>query len=102
MNNITTVELHNLLEQKKDLYIVDIREKFELESGYIKSSVNIPMGELMKHIDEFKQKDSVYFICHTGSRSSMVCRELSNRGINAIDVVGGMMVWYMNMFPVDK
>lgn len=105
MNSITTIELHNLLEDKKnlkDIYLIDIREEFELSSGYIESAINIPMGKILEHVEDFKKRKSVYFICHTGSRSSMVCRELISRGVNAIDVTGGMMVWYMNMFNVVK
>ncbi len=103
MDSITVVELYDLLENKKQgIYLVDIREKFELDSGYIKSAINISMGKILEYVEEFKNKKSVYFICHTGSRSSMVCRELKSRGVNAIDVTGGMMVWYMNMFPVSK
>ena len=105
MDSITAVELHNFLKDEKqvgDIYLVDIREKFELDSGYIESAVNIPMGKILEHVEEFKNKESVYFICHTGSRSSMVCREMKSRGVNAIDVTGGMMIWYMNMFPLVK
>ncbi|MDD2371282.1 MAG: rhodanese-like domain-containing protein [Firmicutes bacterium] len=72
--------------------IIDVREKYECAQGMLKSTKNIPMNKLMSDADKLIKKDETYYlICHTGSRSSRVCKYLDKLGFKVINIKGGMM-----------
>ena len=70
---------------KADL-LVDVRERYEYQSHHLPKAKNVPLSEL----DRFSTDKKVYVICASGSRSKMATRQLIKRGINAVNVKGGM------------
>lgn len=103
-NNIKTVgivELRNINhETGKDIFI-DVRTNDEWNAGHIAWFTHIPLNEIKNHLDEFKKHDRVFFICHTGGRSSMASETLKEAGVlNAHNVDGGMEEWIALGFPV--
>lgn len=71
--------------------IIDIREPYELGSGYIEGSQNIPMNILLMAPENFLDKSKTYhIICQSGARSSRTCMMLRQKGYNVINVEGGM------------
>lgn len=71
--------------------IIDIREPYELGSGYIEGSKNIPMNILLMAPENFLDKSKTYhIICQSGARSSRTCMMLRQKGYNVINVEGGM------------
>lgn len=73
------------------IQLIDIREKYEYAGGSIKSSKNIPMGELLNDPEKYLEKDKEYYIiCQSGGRSLRACNALSSHGFNVTNVSGGM------------
>ena len=71
--------------------IIDIREPYELNSGYIEGAKNIPMGILLMDPDNYLDKDNTYYIiCQSGGRSGRACMMLKDRGFDVVNVAGGM------------
>lgn len=71
--------------------IIDIREPYELGSGYIEGSQNIPMNILLMAPENFLDKSKTYhIICQSGARSNRTCMMLRQKGYNVINVEGGM------------
>jgi len=71
--------------------LIDIREDYEYKGGSIKSSKNIPMGELLNEPDKYLNKSKEYYImCQSGGRSASVCNSLTSEGFKVINVSGGM------------
>jgi len=71
--------------------LIDIREKYEYSGGSIKSSKNIPMGELLNEPDKYLNKDKEYYImCQSGGRSARACNMLERQGYDVINVSGGV------------
>lgn len=66
--------------------LLDVRERYEYQAAHLPKAKNIPLGEL----DRFNTDKKVYVICASGSRSKMATRQLIKRGINAVNVKGGM------------
>ncbi|AWK51981.1 rhodanese-like domain-containing protein [Clostridium beijerinckii] len=64
--------------------LIDIREDYEYKGGSIKSSKNIPMGELLNEPDKY------YIMCQSGGRSARACSSLTSEGFKVINVSGGM------------
>jgi rhodanese-related sulfurtransferase len=71
--------------------LIDIREPYEYKSGSIKTSKNIPMGNLLEDPDKYLLKEKTYYlICRSGARSSRTTKKLAKQGFTVINVAGGM------------
>lgn len=86
-NDITTTQLRNLIPGAK---IIDIRDNYQFNLGSIPTSINIPMNFLLTNPDSYLTKNNTYYIyCEYGSRSKGVCNELTKKGYNAVNILGG-------------
>ncbi|MEI5993100.1 rhodanese-like domain-containing protein [Candidatus Enterococcus mansonii] len=88
-NSISTHELQEKLASKVE--VIDVREKTEFSSGHIPGAKNIPLGKITSYTK--KGSDPVYVICQSGMRSRQAVKKLKNKGIEAINVKGGMSAW---------
>ena len=70
IKEITPEELINKSPQK--VQIIDIRESYELEDGYILGNINIPMGDILEQIDQLSKTKDIILYCNTGRRSKPV------------------------------
>ena len=85
--NIRATDLKGLIGK---VNIIDIRKNYLYNIGNIPSSKNIPSSFLLMNPDKYLDKDSIYYIyCNAGLESPKVCLELSNRGYNVVNVLGG-------------
>jgi len=86
-HDITTNELKKLIPGAK---IIDIRDNYQFNLGSIPTSINIPMNFLLMNPDSYITKNNTYYIyCEYGTRSKKLCNELSNKGYNVINILGG-------------
>lgn len=84
---INVNDIDNLLGKVE---LIDIREPFEHKKGAIKTSKNIPMGEITENPEKYLEKEKEYYIvCQSGGRSARTCKALTSKGFNVIDVAGG-------------
>jgi rhodanese-related sulfurtransferase len=82
------------MTSNKDLIVIDVREAAEYASNHISSTINIPLGDLESHINDFNKDDDIFFICRTGNRSGMAASKLTELGFNHVyNVVPGMSEW---------
>ena len=93
-NKITTKEL---ISQKDDFIIIDVRELDELKSGIIENSIHMPLGLCIrnvkkKEIEEMKDK-KICTYCGTGYRGNIAADELIKGGFNAVTLDGGYSAW---------
>ena len=93
-NKITTKEL---ISQKDDFIIIDVRELDELKSGIIENSIHMPLGLCIrnvkkKEIEEMKDK-KICTYCGTGYRVNIAADELIKGGFNAVTLEGGYSTW---------
>ena len=93
-NKITSKEL---MAQKKDFVIIDVREIDELESGIIEDSIHMPLGLCVrnikkKQIEDMKDK-KICTYCGTGYRGNIAADELSKAGFYAVTLEGGYSNW---------
>lgn len=71
--------------------LIDIREPYEFKSGSVKTSRNIPMGNLLENPDRFLMKDKTYYLmCQSGARSGRASKVLLRQGYDIVNVSGGM------------
>ena len=89
--------LEELIANTPDLFLLDVREPFELSAfGAIENVVNIPTRQLMARLKELPQDKNapIVTICQSGSRSYEVAHYLSQQGYTAVyNLDGGTSQW---------
>jgi hydroxyacylglutathione hydrolase len=95
-------EVYEDVNSESDLCILDVRSKSEWESAHIKESINIPLNQLLKKIDELPKNKFIVVHCQGGYRSSIACSILGNSGIEDFaDMIGGISAWDSAHLPVN-
>ena len=86
-----------LMSQKNDFVIIDVREFDEIESGIIEDSIHMPLGLCIrnvkkKQIEDMKDK-KICTYCGTGYRGNIAADELGKEGFYAVTLDGGFSNW---------
>lgn len=93
MKNITTKDLKNLIEDKaKDFILIDVRTSEEWNSGHIEDNrvKNIEVNSLLSNPSVIDKNKECYLICESGGRSAYAQILLKLKGIETLEVKGGM------------
>ena len=78
--------------QKSKSVIIVVRTHEEFERGHVKSSINIPLKEIFKRVEEIKSlKAPIVLCCLVVGRSEQARSFLNGRGIECYNG-GGWMV----------
>ena len=77
------------LPQDDSIIRLDVRTPAEYGRGHIEGFINIPVDELRDRIAELPKGKPVYVICHSGIRSYIACRILSQYGFDCHNFSGG-------------
>ena len=88
---ISAEELHDLLQKRTDLVIIDVRAPLEFEESHIEGAINIPVADLRIRYKELDPVKKTVLLCSSGNRSSLGASILKQHGFkNVINVAGGM------------
>jgi len=91
---ISVHELKNWLNQKDDLFTLDVREDEKWEQGHIPGSINIFSGYLENRIEELPRDRPIIVVCNVGNRASLAASILTRAGFQDVhNVLGGMTAW---------
>lgn len=85
--------------------LIDVREPMEREFGYIKGSINIPLNDIRKRLNEIPKDKTIYVSCQVGLRGYLASRILKNYGYDVKNVDGGWKTYssvYGNNLHVDE
>ena len=69
--------------------LIDVREPMEREFGFIEGSINIPLNDLRKKLEEIPNDQTIYVSCQVGLRGYLASRILKNNGYHVKNVDGG-------------
>lgn len=95
-------ELSEKLKSDKQAVVIDVRQPEEYREGHIAGSKLIPLGELVKRINELPKSKEIICVCASGSRSHSATKMLIDAGFTAINMNGGMFTWQRAGLPVKK
>lgn len=102
-----TISNQNLWEDIKnddnnEIFLLDVREPQEFAGFRIPGAVNIPLSELfMQNSEQQIPKDKkVVTICSHGNRSMVATFALTQKGISASSLEGGMAQWNQVLNPI--
>ena len=98
---ISVQELKRRLDAKEDVFVLDVREPYEVPIVNIGAPL-IPLGDLPKRLDELApQKDrNIVIHCRSGARSQKAALILKNAGFQHVaNLAGGILAWAEKIDP---
>src|SRR5271170_5705284 len=106
-HSIDADELHALLESRKDIVVVDVRQPLDLlaHSEIIPGAVRVPPKDVMEQAALIpKDKDSVlYCTCVSEKTSRMVLQYALRLKFSRIKFLkGGLAEWKAKGYPVER
>jgi len=83
---------------------INICTPAEYKEGHITGVRSVPLDTLIDHIDEFKNKKTIYVHCRSGKRAATAIKTLAANGITAelINVSGGLMAWEDAKYAINS
>ena len=92
--NINIEELKNLIKINKEVILIDVRSPQEYKEGHLGLSINIPLYDLERDIDNILNKDktkTIILYCQSGNRSNKALQILKDRNYkNLYQIEGGL------------
>lgn len=90
----TVRELSSVLRSPQKVFLLDVRQPWEVDIASLPGAVNIPLDELHNRLDELPApSDPFVVLCHHGVRSLNVSLWLRQQGYRAINLKGGIDAW---------
>jgi sulfur-carrier protein adenylyltransferase/sulfurtransferase len=102
VRRLTPQELKALLDAASGAPppLIDVRERWEFDTGHLPGAVNIPTSELAQRLDELPRSGGPVFICRSGGRSLRACTLALQAGVAApANLEGGMLAWAAQLDP---
>lgn len=95
--DITSRDLKELITSG-DILLIDVREPYEFEEGYINNSINIPLGQLDNRLHELPKDKSIVVYCRSDRRSAAAAEILVNHGfLKVYNLKGGILAWQYDL-----
>ena len=97
--------LEELLRERHDLRLLDVRTPAEYESVHIGGSYNVPLDTLGEHAADIREDVNapVVLVCQSGSRSRRAEEALERAGMPQLHVLdGGLSRWVASGKPVRR
>lgn len=87
-------QLRRWVDEGREVAFLDIRERYEVASGYVEGAALIPMNSVPERLDELPTDRTLIVYCAAGVRSFGVAHYLREQGIeDAWSLVGGIGAW---------
>lgn len=98
-----SVQTVNEIQNRDDVYVIDVREQFEYDEKHIPGVTLLPMSEIESRLDEIPTDKTVIVTCRSGNRSGQVATFLQQNGYDNIhNMQGGIVAWEAAGFPVER
>jgi rhodanese-related sulfurtransferase len=102
---LTAAELAQLLRERSDVRMLDVRTPGEYESAHIPGSYNVPLDTLGEHAAEIRAtvNEPVVLVCRSGARARQAEEVLQGCTMKNVHVlVGGMNGWAEAGYTVNR
>jgi rhodanese-related sulfurtransferase len=81
--------------------VIDVRETYEREAGYIAGTRHIALVELTAQAETVERERPVVFYCRVGGRSEMAAQAFRAAGYEAYSMSGGLRRWAQENRPLS-
>ncbi len=101
MQEITVTELKQKMDNGEDIELIDVRQPDEYEFAKIEGAKLIPLGEIMKRMDEIDDTKEVIIQCKSGGRSGRAIQAMQSAGFKGElkNLKGGITAWSNEIDP---
>ncbi|HMQ02559.1 MAG TPA: molybdopterin-synthase adenylyltransferase MoeB [Pyrinomonadaceae bacterium] len=101
LEEITALELKELVEGDKNVQIIDVREPHEYEIARIPGAKLIPLGDIVNRFCEIEKGKTTVVQCKGGVRSARAIAYLKDAGFEGrlINLKGGIGAWSDTVDP---
>jgi rhodanese-related sulfurtransferase len=72
--------------------LIDVRSAQEFAQGHLPNAINIPLDEVVQHIETFREKPTLMY-CQSGTRCQSAINQLKRHGLSDIYSLGSMDRW---------
>ena len=101
MEEITSTELKQRLDNGDDIQIIDVREDHEVAIGTIPNSVHIPLAQILTRMNEIDPNRETVVHCKMGGRSARAIDALQRSGHQGrlMNLKDGIIGWSNEVDP---
>ena len=94
LRNMSSKDFQQSLNQRGAQLVIDVREPFEYNQGFIPGAKNIPLSQLKSRINELSKDKDIFLYCRSGMRSKQAAKLLSKQGFSHLShLQGGISAW---------
>lgn len=92
---ISAQDAKKIMDEEKNIIILDVRTEDEYSSGHIENSILISVDDIKSKAESIlKEKDQKILIyCRTGNRSNVALKKLKEMGYTNLYDFGGINSW---------
>ncbi len=101
MQEITATELKQKMDDGADIQLIDVRQPDEYDFARIEGAKLIPLGEIMRRMDELDETKEIIIQCKSGGRSGQAIMALERAGFTGDmkNLKGGITAWSNEVDP---
>jgi len=92
---ISSDDFEELIQDKK-VFLLDVREKNEFETGHIEKAILVPSTRFDEGFDglKIKKRDKIALYCYSGNRSDFIAKKLEEKGYEKVyNLEMGIVEW---------
>lgn len=78
---------------EKKGYLLDVREPYEYETGYVKGAENISVNGLEDRLNELPKDETIHVYCQKGKRGETAAEILQRNGFDAVNLDEGFSAY---------
>ena len=100
MKEISVLELKQMMDNKEDFQLIDVREPHEYEICNLGAPL-IPMNEVADNLDKISKDKKLVVHCRSGARSGRIVEYLEQAQgyTNIYNLKGGILEWADKVDP---
>jgi rhodanese-related sulfurtransferase len=100
IEEISPSDAKKLIDENKEIKLLDVRERWEYNISHIQNSILIPLSEFNSRFNELNTDDNIIVVCHHGVRSYRVTEFLLSKGFKKVkNLQGGIDAWSQQVDP---
>ena len=100
VEEISATELKRLMDEGADIQLIDVRQPEENTFARIEGAKLIPLGEIIRRMDEIDPARNTIVHCKMGGRSAKAADFLRSVGFKRVlNLKGGILDWIDKVDP---
>ena len=101
MQEITAAELKKKLDSNEDFQLIDVRQPDEYDFARIEGAKLIPLGDIVRRMDEIDASKETILQCKSGGRSAQAIMMMQRAGFTGDlkNLKGGITAWSNEIDP---